>query len=328
MLLAGGQGSRLYALTSRIAKPAVPFGAKNRIIDFPLSNCANSGIDTVGVLTQFEPHVLHAYIGNGQPWDLDRAGGGVHMLPPYHGLEGGKWYKGSANALYHNIAFVDQYDPEVVVVLSGDHIYRMDYNKMVAAHKQKGAACTIAIQEVPWEEAPRCGILSVDGDGFITEFVEKPKEPKSNLASMGIYTFTWEALRRHLIEDEADPNSKNDMGGNIITRMLTAKEPMLGYKFTGYWRDVGTLEALWESNMDMLSPQGLTMFDKDWRLYGNTPPCPPHFIGADAVISHSEVADGCEIYGEVENSIISYQCKVAAGAKVKYSILMPGAVVG
>ena len=268
MLLAGGQGSRLYVLTGDMAKPAVPFGGKYRIIDFPLSNCTNSGIDTVGVLTQYRPLELNSYIGSGVPWDLDGSTGGVHILPPYMGSKGGTWYKGTANAIYQNIGFINLYDPEYVVILSGDHIYKMDYSKMVERHKAVGAACTISVMEVPWSEASRFGIMSVDENDLITEFAEKPKEPKSNLASMGIYVFTWKTLRRYLEADEANPNSENDFGKNVIPAMLGDGERMAAYRFSGYWKDVGTLESLWDANMDMLSPEsGLDLLDESWPIY-------------------------------------------------------------
>ncbi|NCB63669.1 MAG: glucose-1-phosphate adenylyltransferase, partial [Clostridia bacterium] len=287
MLLAGGQGSRLKALTSRVAKPAVPFGGKFRIIDFPLSNCVNSGIDTVGVLTQYQPLELNGYIGNGQPWDLDRSDGGVHILPPYV-TEGdaGTWYKGTANAIYQNIGFIEMYDPNYVLILSGDHIYKMDYELMLERHKAAGAACTISVMEVPMEEAPRFGIMNVDENDMIFEFEEKPKKPKSNLASMGIYIFTWEKLRSYLMADEADPKSRNDFGGNIIPNMLAADEKMAAYRFEGYWKDVGTIDSLWDANMDMLAIEnGVRLFDPDWPIYARSPIKPPHYEGPDAVIT-------------------------------------------
>ena len=328
MLLAGGQGSRLYVLTGDMAKPAVPFGGKFRIIDFPLSNCANSGIDTVGVLTQYRPLELNSYIGNGQPWELDRLDGGVHILPPYQSATGASWYKGTANAIYQNIGFVDLYDPEYVAVLSGDHIYKMDYAVMLRRHKETGAACTIAVMEVPWAEASRFGIMSVDGEDRITEFAEKPKEPKSNLASMGIYIFTWSKLREYLVADEADPTSENDFGKNIIPAMLDAGEKMTAYRFQGYWKDVGTIDSLWDANMDMLSVHsGFNLYDTEWPIYARTPTRPPHFTGPDAVVSHSLVTGGCEVDGTVENSVLFHSVKVEKGASVRYSILMPGAVV-
>ena len=329
MLLAGGQGSRLYALTSHVAKPAVPFGGKYRIIDFPLSNCVNSGIDTVGVLTQYRPLELNGYIGNGQPWDLDRSDGGVHILPPYM-REGdqGTWYKGTANAIYQNIGFLDQYDPEYVVILSGDHIYKMDYADMVDLHKKTGAACTISVLEVTMQEATRFGIMNVDENDRIFEFEEKPAHPKSNLASMGIYVFTWSKLRQYLIDDEANPDSSNDFGKNIIPNMLAANEKMMAYRFHGYWKDVGTIDSLWDANMDMLAPHSsIDLYDPSWPIYARTPIQPPHFTGPNSNVSHSLVTGGCEVYGNVENSVLFHSVIVEEGADVQYSILMPGTVV-
>ncbi len=328
MLLAGGQGSRLYVLTTHVAKPAVPFGGKYRIIDFPLSNCINSNIDTVGVLTQYQPHELNAYIGSGQPWDLDRLEGGVHVLPPYVKGKGGQWYKGTANAIYQNIGFIETYDPDYVLILSGDHIYKMDYSKMLDHHKNQNADCTISVLEVPMEEAPRFGIMNINADDTIYEFEEKPKKPKSNLASMGIYIFNWKKLKEYLISDEADPKSQNDFGANIIPRMLAAGERMIVYRFSGYWKDVGTINSLWEANMDMLATATkLNLFDPEWRIYARNPSAPPHYIGSDAVVTHSLVTEGCQIYGSVENSVLFNSVTVKAGAQVKYSILMPGAVI-
>ena len=328
MLLAGGQGSRLYVLTGNVAKPAVPFGGKYRIIDFPLSNCTNAGIDTVGVLTQYKPLELNSYIGSGQPWDLDRANGGVHILPPYM-VEGdkGSWYKGTANAIYQNIGFVDMYEPDYVVILSGDHIYKMNYMKMVQAHKAAGAACTISVLEVPWDEAPRFGIMSVDGADNIVEFQEKPKEPKSNLASMGIYVFSWGKLRQYLIEDENDPASSNDFGKNIIPKMLAAGEKMLAYRFEGYWKDVGTLESLWDANMDMLSRGELDLLESSWPIYSRIPSAPPAFMGKTAKVEHSVMTQGCDVNGSVFNSVLSDNVVVEEGADVQYSVLMPGVTV-
>lgn len=328
MLLAGGQGSRLYVLTSNVAKPAVPFGGKYRIIDFPLSNCTNSGIDTVGVLTQYRPLELNSYIGSGQAWDLDSSDGGVHILPPYMGSSGGTWYKGTANAIYQNISFVDMYDPEYVVILSGDHIYKMDYARMVDAHKEAGAVCTISVMEVPWEEASRFGIMSVDADMNITEFAEKPKEPKSNLASMGIYVFTWKKLRQYLTEDEADAASENDFGKNIIPKMLNAGERMLAYRFDGYWKDVGTLESLWNANMDMLNPEsGLNLIDDSWPVYAQTFAAPAAFLGpwsevSNAAFNRGDIIDGC-----VNNSVLSQNITIEEGAVVDHSVLFPGVKV-
>ena len=325
MLLAGGQGSRLYVLTSDVAKPAVPFGGKYRIIDFPLSNCTNAGIDTVGVLTQYKPLELNSYIGNGQPWDLDRLDGGVHILPPYmQEGEKGSWYKGTANAIYQNIGFVDMYDPEYVVILSGDHIYKMDYSKMVEAHKAANAACTISVMEVPWDEASRFGIMAVDGNDHITEFQEKPKQPKSNLASMGIYVFTWQKLREYLINDENDPASSNDFGKNIIPNMLNAGETMFAYRFDGYWKDVGTLESLWDANMDMLLRGDLDLMESSWPIYARLPAEPPAFIASSALVEHSVVTQGCEVLGTVKNSVLSHGVLIEEGAEVQYSVLMPG----
>jgi len=329
MLLAGGQGSRLKALTSKVAKPAVPFGGKYRIIDFPLSNCVNSGIDTVGVLTQYKPMELNAYLGNGAPWDLDRSDGGVHVLPPYLGEgEKGSWYKGTANAIYQNLDFIEQYDPEYVVILSGDHIYKMDYAHMLSHHKAMGAACTIAVMEVPWEEAPRFGILNVKDQDMIYEFEEKPKHPKSNLASMGIYIFTWSKLREYLIADEADEKSSNDFGKNIIPAMLGAGEVMAAYRFQGYWKDVGTIDSLWDANMDLLDPaSGFDVYDPDWTIYTRTAVRPPQYTGPNAVVKHSILTSGCNIDGTVEESVLFHSVTVEKGAVVRHSVLMPGAVV-
>ena len=314
MLLAGGQGSRLGALTSKIAKPAVSFGGKYRIIDFTLSNCANSGIDTVGVLTQYEPHVLNAYIGSGQTWDLDRLRGGVYVLPPYQKGKASEWYKGTANAIYQNIAFIDEYDPEYVLILSGDHIYKMNYNKMLQQHKQTGADATIAVLDVPLAEASRFGIMSVDENDLITEFAEKPKEPKSNLASMGIYVFTWKTLRRYLEADEANPNSENDFGKNVIPAMLGDGERMAAYRFSGYWKDVGTLESLWDANMDMLSPEsGLDLLDESWPIYARSVNAPPAFLGRRCQISHSAFNRGSDLEGTVEKLRPGSQCHRGGG---------------
>lgn len=325
MLLAGGQGSRLYALTRKIAKPAVPFGGKYRIIDFPLSNCANSGIDTVGVLTQYEPLALHAYIGSGQPWDLDRANGGVHLLPPYMRSKSGEWYKGTANAIYQNIPFMEQFDPEYVLILSGDHIYKMDYAAMLAAHKQNNADCTIAVIDVSPEEARRFGILSADGTGRITAFEEKPSHPKSTLASMGIYIFSWKVLRERLIADENDPNSENDFGKNIIPKMLADNCRLFVHPFSGYWKDVGTIDSLWEANMDMLSADcSLQLSDPNWRIYSRRPLSTPQYLSENASVEHSLVSGGCEIAGTIRSSVLSDGVKIGKGATVNYSILMPG----
>ena len=328
MLLAGGQGSRLYVLTKNVAKPAVPFGGKYRIIDFPLSNCINSGIDTVGVLTQYEPHVLNAYIGSGQTWDLDRLRGGVSVLPPYQRGKASEWYKGTANAIYQNIPFIADYDPEYVLILSGDHIYKMDYNKMLRQHKETGADATIAVLDVPLSEASRFGIMNCKPDGTIYEFEEKPKEPKSTLASMGIYIFSWKKLRKYREEDEANSKSSNDFGKDIIPAMLANGEKMVSYRFEGYWKDVGTIESLWEANMDLLSPNsGLNLSDDSWKIYGRTTGSPPHFTAKGAKVQHTLLSEGCEIAGNVSESVLFSDVKVAKNANVEYSILMPGAVV-
>ncbi|MGN0447726.1 MAG: glucose-1-phosphate adenylyltransferase [Acutalibacteraceae bacterium] len=328
MLLAGGQGSRLVILTKNIAKPAVPYGGKYRIIDFPLSNCINSGIDTVGVLTQYQPLELNDYIGNGQPWDLDRAFGGVHILSPYQQIKGTEWYKGTANAIYQNINFIDRYNPEYVAVLSGDHIYKMDYNKMLQYHKEKDAACTIAMLEVPWEEASRFGLMFVNDDGSISEFEEKPKNPKSNKASMGVYIFTWSKLRKYLIEDEENPNSGNDFGHDVIPAMHANGERMFAFKFDGYWKDVGTIDSLWEANLDLLNPKvDLDLSDDTWRIYSRNPVAPPHFVSDTAKVENSMVGEGCVIAGNVDYSILFSNVTVEEGATVKYSIVMPGTTI-
>ena len=328
MLLAGGQGSRLGVLTKKIAKPAVPYGGKYRIIDFPLSNCANSGIYTVGVLTQYQPLELNDYIGNGQPWDLDRMKGGVHVLPPYEAIGGASWYKGTANAIYQNIAFIEKYDPEYVVVLSGDHIYKMNYAKMIDFHKKHDADCTIAVLEVPWEEASRFGILATDENDRIYEFAEKPAKPKSNKASMGVYVFTWDKLRKYLIQDENTPGSSNDFGKNIIPSMLADGQRMFAFPFKGYWKDVGTLDSLWEANLDIINPNvDLDLSDKSWKIYSRTAEAPPHYVGKTAVVENSSVSEGCEIEGSVDYSVLSTNVSVEAGADVKYSVVMPGATI-
>ena len=328
MLLAGGQGSRLGVLTQNIAKPAVPYGGKYRIIDFPLSNCTNSGIDTVGVLTQYQPLELNDYIGSGKPWDLDRSNGGVHILPPYQNSKGGDWYKGTANAIYQNIPFIKRYDPEYVVILSGDHIYKMDYSLMIEQHKEKNADCTIAVIEVPMEEASRFGIMNADETGKIYEFEEKPKNPKSNLASMGIYVFSWDKLKKYLEEDEADPNSSNDFGKNIIPNMLSAGENMIVYRFNDYWKDVGTIDSLWEANLDLLDPKiKLDLSDPNWRIYSRTPSAPPHYIADSAKVQNSLITEGCDIYGNVDFSILFDNVIVEEGATVNDSLVMPGAVI-
>ena len=329
MLLAGGQGSRLYALTRETAKPALPFGGKYRIIDFALSNCVNSGIDTVGVLTQYRPLELNSYLGNGQAWDLDHSDGGVHVLPPYVSAgDTGSWYSGTANAIYQNIGFIDLYDPEYVLVLSGDHIYKMDYAKMLAYHKQTGADATISVLEVSLEEATRFGIMNVDETEQIYAFEEKPAHPKSTLASMGVYLFSWKKLRKYLIEDEQDPNSDNDFGKNIIPTMLAQGEKLFAYRFQGYWKDVGTIPSLWDANMDLLSPtSGIDIHNSAWPILTHSPVLPAEYISSQAELSHSLVCDGCVVEGNVENSLLFHSATVEPGANIRYSILMPGATV-
>lgn len=328
MLLAGGQGSRLGILTQKIAKPAVPYGGKYRIIDFPLSNCVNSGIYTVGVLTQYQPLELNDYIGNGQPWDLDRSNGGVHILSPYQQIKGTEWYKGTANAIYQNINFIERYNPEYVLILSGDHIYKMDYSKMLEYHKEKNADCTIAMLEVPWDEASRFGLMLVNDDGSISEFEEKPKNPRSNKASMGVYVFTWEKLRKYLIEDEADENSSNDFGKNVIPAMHSNGERMFAYQFDGYWKDVGTINSLWDANLDLLNPKvDLNLDDDSWKIYSKSPVAPPHYVGKNAKVENSMITEGCEIDGSLDFSVLFANVTVEEGANVKYSIVMPGTVI-
>jgi glucose-1-phosphate adenylyltransferase len=328
MLLAGGQGSRLYTLTERTAKPAVPFGGKYRIIDFPMSNCVNSGIDTVGVLTQYQPLALNEYIGNGEPWDLDRTHGGVTVLPPYQGKRGAAWYRGTANAIYQNMTFIERYAPDYTLILSGDHIYKMDYSRMLAEHKKNGADCTIAVLEVPMSQASRFGILNTDEDGRITEFEEKPKVPKSNKASMGIYIFTTAKLREYLEADDADPDSSNDFGKNVIPAMLRDGCLMYAYTFEGYWKDVGTLTSLWEANMDLLgNPPKFDLYDRKWRIFYRHNAFPPHRIGEDAKISNSMVTEGCVIDGTVIGSILANGVRVEKGAVVRDSVIMSGVTV-
>ena len=327
MLLAGGQGSRLYALTANVAKPNMPFGGKYRI-DFPLSNCVNSGIDVVGVLTQYRPMKLNAYVGSGQPWDLDRDDGGVFILPPYMSAgEKGNWFSGTANAIYQNIDFIDMWDPEYILILSGDHIYKMDYSEMLREHKEKEAAATIAVIQVRMDEASRFGIMNVGEDGYINEFEEKPAQPKSDLASMGIYIFTWQKLRQALIEDNDDPNSQFDFGKNIIPRLLGSGEKLWPYRFQGYWRDVGTIGSLWDANMDMLNPETIGLYDPAWPILSRSPIRPPHVVWKTADIRHSIVTEGCVVEGKIFNSVLSNQVTVKEGAKIEYSVLMPGAVV-
>ncbi len=328
MLLAGGQGSRLGVLTQKLAKPAVPFGGKYRIIDFPLSNCVNSGIEAVGVLTQYQPLVLNEYIGNGQPWDLDGMLDGVHCLSPYQQVKGADWYTGTANAIYQNLNFVERYNPEYVVILSGDHIYKMDYSKMIAFHKNNNADCTIASIDVSLEEASRFGILNTNSDGSIYEFDEKPAKPKSTKASMGIYVFNFEALKKYLTLDEENENSTKDFGKDVLPAMLNDGQRMFSYQFEGYWKDVGTIDSLWEANMDLLDPNvPLDLTQEDSKIYSRNPVMPPQYIGSNAEIQNSLVADGCYIDGKLEFSILFAGVTVEEGATINSSIIMPGAVI-
>ncbi len=345
MLLAGGQGTRLYVLTQQTAKPAVPFGGKYRIIDFPLSNCTNSGIDTVGVLTQYQPLELNSYIGNGEPWDLDRMNGGVHILSPYATASGSDWFKGTANAIYQNIQFIDQYDPEYVLILSGDHIYKMDYDKMLQYHKEKNADATIAALNVPIEEASRFGIMNADENNVIYEFEEKPEHPKSTNASMGIYIFTYSKLRRYLCEDELKENSSNDFGKDILPAMLAAGEKMVVWPFDGYWKDVGTIDSFWEANMDLLNPNiPLNLSDPDWKIYSRHWAIRPQYVGKNTKIVESMVAEGCSVYGKLwysvlfsgvelgENSsansaVIMHNVKIGKNCDIRYAIIADDAVI-
>lgn len=328
MLLAGGQGSRLYALTTNIAKPAVSFGGKYRIIDFPLSNCVNSGIDTVGVLTQYQPLILNSYIGNGQPWDLDRNFGGVRILPPYQGKNSSDWYKGTANAIYQNLRFINQFNPDYVLVLSGDHIYKMNYSLMLNYHILNDADCTIAAINVPIEEASRFGIINTNPDGSIYEFEEKPKKPKSTLASMGIYIFSAKKLQKYLEEDSQNPKSSNDFGKDILPKMLAQGEKMMAYEFEGYWKDVGTIDSLYEANMDLLGDNPkFDVTDTSWKIQSRSPLAPPQYIGEGAKTDNSIIMSGCEIFGTVENSVLASDVIVKKGAVIKNSIIMGDVVV-
>ena len=328
MILAGGQGSRLGVLTKNIAKPAVPFGGKYRIIDFPLSNCSNSGIHTVGVLTQYKPLELNKHIGIGTPWDLDRRDGGVSLLAPYQKEKGGNWYKGTANAIYQNIEFIDRYNPEYVLILSGDHIYKMDYSKMLDFHKQKDAAATIAVIKVPIDEAPRFGIMNTKEDMSIYEFEEKPAKPKNDLASMGIYIFNWPVLKRYLKEDEQDKFSSNDFGKNIIPRMLNDNQKMVAYPYKGYWKDVGTINSLWEANMDLLSRKNeLDLQDEEWKIYSVNYSSPAQYVGKGANIKNSLVVEGCYIEGKIESSVIFQGVKVGKNSVVRNSVIMPNVII-
>ena len=329
MLLAGGQGSRLYALTEKLAKPAVPFGGKYRIIDFPLSNCVNSGIDTVGILTQYQPLVLNEYIGNGQPWDLDRLYGGVHVLPPYQKASGSDWYKGTANAICQNISFIERYHPKYVIILSGDQICKQDYSDFLKFHKEKNAEFSVAVMEVPWEGASRFGLMVADENDKITEFQEKPKDPKSNLASMGIYIFNWDILKQYLLEDDADPTSENDFGNNIIPNLLRDGRDMYAYHFDGYWKDVGTIHSLWEANMEVLDPEhsGIDLFDENWKIYSRNSGMPGHHIASTAHVENSMITDGCKVAGTVKHSILFTGVKVEEGAVVEDAVIMGQTII-
>ncbi len=329
MILAGGQGSRLGALTKNVAKPAVPFGGKYRIIDFPLSNCVHSGIDTVGVLTQYQPLELNTYIGNGGPWDLDRNHGGVYVLPPYQSANAGEWYRGTANAIYQNLSFLDRFNPKNVLILSGDHIYKMHYGEMLQEHIKSNAAITIAVMPVPWEEAGRFGIMNVNEEGIITEFEEKPANPKSNLASMGIYIFNYEILKQYLTEDEQNPESSNDFGKNIIPRMLSDGQKMMSYRFEGYWKDVGTVQSLWEANMDLIdTPPKFEIYDDRWSIYSRNTASAPQYVGNNAKITDSTITQGCTIHGSVSHSVIFSNVQVGEGTEVSDSVIMPDAKIG
>ena len=329
MLLAGGQGSRLGVLTEKIAKPAVSFGGKYRMIDFSLSNCVNSGIDTVGVLVQYKPTLLNRYLGTGAAWDLDATWGGVQVLPPYATQAGGEWYEGTADAIYHNIDFIDEYDPEYVLILSGDHLYQMDYNLMLDFHKLMNADLTVAVKTVPWEEASRFGIMTADDEGRIVKFSEKPKNPDSNLASMGIYIFAWKALKKALLDDHEDPSSERDFGKNVIPRMLGEGQKLFTYRFDGYWKDVGTIDSYYGSQMELLEKDApVNIFERDMRIFSNTNNLPPSFMGPDAKIKNSLVCNGCGLFAELEHSIMGSGSRVYDGSVVKDSIILPNAIVG
>lgn len=329
MILAGGQGSRLGVFTKRIAKPAVSFGGKYRIIDFVLSNCSNSGIDTVGVLTQYRPRILNSHIGMGGHWDLDRMNGGVYILQPYMNEKEGHWYNGTANAIYKNMNFIDDYDPEYVLILSGDHIYKMDYSKMLEFHKEKNAKATIAVIEVPWDEASRFGIMNTDENNKIYEFEEKPENPKSNLASMGVYIFNWKVLKEYFLRGETTKECLDDFGKDVIPAMLQDNQDMFAYSFKGYWRDVGTIQSLWEANMDLIkTPEAVDLNDSNWRIYTNTMDMPPQYVGRNASIKESLIADGCSVLGTVENTVLSHKVDVGEGSIVRDSVIMPNVIIG
>ncbi|MBD2863845.1 glucose-1-phosphate adenylyltransferase [Paenibacillus oceani] len=329
MLLAGGEGRRLGVLTKDLAKPAVHFGGKYRIIDFTLSNCVNSGIETVGVLTQYQPLVLNRYLGIGTPWGLDRREGGMHVLPPFVRQKGGVWYKGTANAISQNIRFIERYDPEYVLIISGDHIYKMDYNELLHTHKTSRADATIAVIQVPWEEASRFGVLSVDEDGRIVEFAEKPKQPKSNLASMGVYMFSWRALREALLQDESDSGSSNDFGKDVIPALLRNGSRLYSHRFEGYWKDVGTIDSLWEANMDLLEDKpALDLYDRSWRIYSVNPNRPAQYISPYASVESSLINEGCVVEGRVSRSVLFHGVRAEAGCLIEDSVIMPHAVIG
>jgi len=329
MLLAGGQGSRLGILTRHVAKPAVSFGGKYRIIDFPLSNCVNADIDTVGVLTQYKPLELNAYIGSGAPWDLDISNGGVYVLPPYSRGDAGEWYKGTANAIYQNLEFIAQYNPDYVLILSGDHIYKCDYSEMLAHHIKNGAALTVAVREVPWEDASRFGLMNTDDAGNILEFVEKPKNPRSNKASMGVYIFSYDKLVHYLEADEKTPKSSHDFGKNVIPAMLLANEKLAAWRFEGYWKDVGTIESLWDANMDLLRyPPPINLHDRQWRIYARNVGEPPHYVSPKGAVHGSLITEGCEIFGRVSGSVLSAGVLVEEGAVVEDSVIMPYSQIG
>ncbi|MCC3865062.1 glucose-1-phosphate adenylyltransferase [Terrisporobacter petrolearius] len=329
MILAGGQGSRLGVFTKRIAKPAVSFGGKYRIIDFVLSNCSNSGIDTVGVLTQYRPRILNSHIGMGSHWDLDRINGGVYILQPYMSEKEGHWFNGTANAIYKNMNFIDDYDPEYVLILSGDHIYKMDYSKMLEFHKEKKSEATIAVIEVPWDEASRFGIMNADDDKKIYEFEEKPKNPKSNLASMGVYIFNWKKLKEYFLRARKTKECFDDFGKDVIPAMLKDSQEMYAYPFKGYWRDVGTIQSLWEANMDLIStPEAIDLSDSNWTIYTNTMDLPPQYIGQNASIKEALIADGCSVLGTIENTILSHKVEVGEGSIIRNSVIMPNVTIG
>ena len=329
MILAGGQGSRLGVFTKRIAKPAVSFGGKYRIIDFVLSNCSNSGIDTVGVLTQYRPRILNSHIGMGSHWDLDRINGGVYILQPYMSEKEGHWYNGTANAIYKNMNFIDDYNPEYLLVLSGDHIYKMDYSEMLNFHKEKNAKATIAVIEVPWDEASRFGIMNTEEDKKIYEFEEKPKDPKRNLASMGVYIFNWKTLKEYFLRGQKTKECFDDFGKDVIPAMLNDGVEMYAYPFRGYWRDVGTIDSLWEANMDLIkTPEAIDLSDQNWKIYTNTMDLPPQYIGKYASVKESLVADGCSVLGSVENTVLSHKVEVGEGSTIRNSVIMPNVKIG